>query len=651
MKRPGSGGNSSDISAITVGSLAAMITDLENRSKTLQSLTSLKRRAGEYGVGMTEFQKIMDVGRWIDGELPMLRRRLSLARALESQASPGRPVSLHEPVRLPTEAELTRMRNLAKKLKEHTKSGPENAKLYHEAALALASVNDPDLAAAFFAELGPQSIELLVPMMSGSGSKTIREDVKAFSTALGVAFKDTDPSQGIVDVMNMFANPPTKNGAPITPAAWGRLALLQDGDFDPTWLTKVVRANGLDAFARKGHGGISDFRGNMSQDTGLPDDIIALAFGALKNNPEAARSAITSMGPMSDTVKLVFSYAGAVGTGESVAQNFGLAIEAGTGSTTEKSGAHSEAAAKFAFDFILATGQYKQVPYAIKPSLGRLAASYTHELLTGARTDDGGARDSGVGKPADFNTIPGITPRFYLSAEDTYRFLHGFADSDVLSEPFDEAMGNLYQAIAQLAAQQDRDAIKAGGRDPRNFERTMDAFGSLGGLQYQAMKDVRGSMDAFDKKVRENISKVVTLGIGKVPTPTGVAAKWAWKGVTKAAGAGLKKFVKGGATRVQILESEDLQETLTMKYQTAALLVAAGYPHKVIPPDIRGADGNLLSVDEIVKDEKKLARFFAWSDSNDEPPYVMDDKIDQGEKNYVGGSKVGEKYGSTLQWK
>lgn len=90
MKRPDSGGgNSSDISAITVGSLATMITDLENRSKTLQSLTSLKRRTGEYGIGMSEFQKIMDVGRWIDSELPMLRRRLSLARALESQASPA----------------------------------------------------------------------------------------------------------------------------------------------------------------------------------------------------------------------------------------------------------------------------------------------------------------------------------------------------------------------------------------------------------------------------------------------------------------------------------------------------------------------------------------------------------------------------------
>lgn len=385
--------------------------------------------------------------------------------------------------------------------------------------------------------------------------------------------------------------------------------------------------------------------------TDLPADILALAFGALKNNPEAARSAITSMGPMSETVKLIYSYAGAVGTGESVAQNFGLAIEAGTGSTTEKSGAHSGAAAKFAFDFILATGQYKQVPYAIKPTLGRLAASYTHELLTGGRADDGRGLSSGFGKPANYDDLPGVTPAFYLNLEDTFRFLHGFADSDDLSDPFDEAMGNLYNTVIKTAAQRDRDAIRAGHQDPHQFQRSMAAFGSLGGLQYEAMKDVRGSMDAFDKKVRETISKVVTLGMGKVPTPSGFAGKWVWKGITKAAGAGLKDFVKGDKTRVEILQEKDLQLTLSMKYQTAAILVDAGYPHNEIPAKIRGADGKLLSVDQIMKDETTLRAFYEWSDSNNKPPYNMDDKVDLGEGSFLGGTKTGEGYGSTITWK
>jgi hypothetical protein len=644
MNRPDpGGGGSSDISAITVGLLAAMITDLESKSTTLQGLSSLKQRVGEYGIGMTEFQNIMNVGKWIDAELPMLRRRLSLAKALEAQAGPGKPVTLYEPVKLPTEAELARMRDLAKKINEHNRTDDEGAKLYHEAAQALAGITDPDLLSAFFAELGPQRTQGLASMMTACGSGTAAEDLK-----------DTDPPQGLVDIMDLFTKPPTQDGDLITPTAWGRLALLQEGDFDPKWLTTVVRANGLDAFAKKDE---IDFRGGdvfEMKATGLPEDVIALAFGALKNNPEAARSAIGSMGPMSDTVDLVYGYARSHGSGEAVADNFGLAIEAGTGSTTEKPGQHSDAAAKFAFEFIVASGQHKEIPWPIKESLAKVAGSYSHEMLTGGRTDDGRTRVSGMGKPGEpgaFEDIPGVTPAFYLSTEDTYRFLHGFADSDVLSEPFDEAMGNLQNSVTQLAAQRDRDAIKAGQQDPGNYERAMDGFGSLAGLQYQSMKDVRGSMDEFDKKVRENISKIVTLGIGKVPTPTGFAAKWAWKAFTKAAGAGLKQFVKGGTTRVQLLESQDLQETLAMNYQSAAILVNAGYPHSEIPAEIRGADGKLLSIDEITKDDTKLSKFYAWSDSNNQPPYNMDKKIDNGEKVYLGGNKLGEGYGSTLKWK
>jgi hypothetical protein len=51
MSRPDEGGGSSVFSAISVGSLAAMETDLEGRSKTLQGQSTLKRRAGEFGIG------------------------------------------------------------------------------------------------------------------------------------------------------------------------------------------------------------------------------------------------------------------------------------------------------------------------------------------------------------------------------------------------------------------------------------------------------------------------------------------------------------------------------------------------------------------------------------------------------------------------
>jgi hypothetical protein len=653
MNRPDEGGGSSDFSAISVGSMAAMVTDLEGRSKTLQSQSTLKRRAGEFGIGMTEFQNIIDVGKWIDNDLPMLRRRVSLAKALEQQAGPGLSVFLDEPVKLPSEADLAKMRALAKKLNEHNSTDAEGARLYHEAALALAANGtDPDLMSAFFAELGPQRTQMLPSIMSASGSKTAADDMKMFSKAFGTASKDTDPPQGLVTIMNQFKQPPMHDGHLVTPTAWGRLALLQEGDFDPKWLTDVVRANGLDTFGGKDREH-TDFRGGSTFDvqaTGLPEDVVALAFGALKNNPEAARSAIDSMGPMKDTVKLVYGYAKSVGTGDSVADNFGLAVEAGTGSTSEQPGQHSDAASKFAYEFILASGQHKEVPWPIKDSLSRVAASYSHEMLTGGRTDDGYSRTSGFGQPKDFNDIPGVTPAFYLNPEDTYKFLHGFADNDQLSEPFDEAMGNLYNTVTWVAARRDEAAIKDHKQDPENWELAHNAFGSLSGLQYQSQLDVRGAMDESDKKLRQTISTVLTLGIGKVPTPQGFAAKYAWKGLTFAAKKGLKQFVKGGETRVGQVEANDDQMTLTSRYTVATQLVDAEYPHSEIPADIRDANGKLLSIDQIAKDQNKIDSFDKWTDSNTHDDYNFDNKASDGQANLLGGHKQSADLAKGYSW-
>ena len=655
MNRPDEGGGgSADISAISPGSLSEMINDLAARSQELQGKSSLKRRLGEYGIGTTEFQNIINVGKWIDDELPMLRRRLSLAQALEKEAGPGKPVNLYEPVRLPDPEDLAEMKELAEGLKNWDGTdAEEGARLYHEAALALAASGyDPDLMSAFFSELGPLNSQMLADRMTSAGSNTAGQDMKMYSLAFGAATQDADPPQGLVDLMNQFTEAPTVDGMLDTVTAWGRLSLLQEGDYPTEWLTKVVRANGLDTFGGEDPDR-TDFRGGSVytvQATGLSEDVLALAFGALKNNPEAARAAINAIGEMKDVVPLVYGYAKSRGTGDAVVDNFGLAIEAGTGSTTEEPGKHSPEAAKFTYDFILASGDHKDIPWPIKDNLGNVAASYSHEMLTGGRTDDATSRDSGFGKPENLTDLPGVTPAFYLSAEDTYRFIHGFADADHLSEPFDEAMGTLYQSVTHLAAQADRDAIARGEQDPRNYEHSMDAFGSLAGLQYQSMKEVRGEMDAFDKAVRENISKVLTLGIGKVPTPTGFAAKWAWKGFTKLVGAGLKEFVKGGETRVQVLESQDLQETLAMKYTSAATLVDAGYPHPELPREIRGADGKLLSIDEIVKDDAKLEAFSNWSDASGQPPYNLDDKVDHGEKIFLGGTDYAEAMASQIEW-
>jgi hypothetical protein len=333
-----------------------------------------------------------------------------------------------------------------------------------------------------------------------------------------------------------------------------------------------------------------------------------------------------------------------------VADNFGLAVEAGTGSTSEQPGQHSDAASKFAYEFILASGQHKEVPWPIKDSLARVAASYSHEMLTGGRTDDGYSRKSCFGQPKDFNDVPGVTPAFYLNPEDTYKFLHGFADNDQLSEPFDEAMGNLYNTVTWVAARRDEAAIKDHKQDPENWELAHNAFGSLSGLQYQSQLDVRGAMDESDKKLRQTISTVLTLGIGKVPTPQGFAAKYAWKGLTFAAKKGLKQFVKGGETRVGQVEANDDQMTLTSRYTVATQLVDAEYPHSEIPADIRDANGKLLSIDQIAKDQSKIDSFDKWTDSNNHDDYNFDNKSSDGQANLLGGHKQSADLAKGYSW-
>ena len=657
MNRPDPGGSgSADISAISPGSLSEMINELAAQSKELQGKSTLKRRLGEYGIGMTEFQNIINVGQWIDDELPMLRRRLSLAQALENAVGPGLPVHLYEPVQLPSPEDLAEMKELAEGLKNWDGTdAEEGARLYHEAAEALAASGyDPDLMSAFFAELGPLNSQMLAERMTSADSGTGVEDMELYSRAFGAATQDADPPQGLVDMMNEFTQAPTVDGTLDTMTAWGRLALLQEGDYPTEWLTKVVRANGLDTF-----GGAdpdrTDFRGGSVytvQTTGLSEDVLALAFGALKNNPEAARAALDSINPgeLDETVELVYGYAKSRGTGDAVADAFGLAIEAGTGSTTEDPGKHSPEAAEFAYNFILGSGTHEDVPDMLKDSIANVAASYSHEMLTGSRTDDAEGRTSEMGKPDDFNDIPGVTPSFYLSPEATYKFIHGFADSDHHSAPFDEAMGELYNSATTAAAQYDQNAIANGRLDPEKWELAHNAFGSLAGLQYQSQLKVRGDMDASDKAFREGIAKVLTLGIGKVPTPQGFAAKWAWKGFTFAVGKGLGAYKAGGETRVDQVEADDDQVALTAKYTVATQLVASGWPHSEIPADLKGEDGELLSIDEIAGDQGKIDSFDQWTDENNTGNYNFDNKVMDGQNGLLGQYKYTETIAKDIKW-
>jgi hypothetical protein len=630
-------------SSIDVDSLESMISVLETRSENLLTDASgIKSDLLAESVDTTDIQKVLNIGDWIEAELPMLRRRLSLAKVAAVGRPDGLSVYIDEPVTLPTEEDLQEARDLADRIKDHNYTDEELGEIIHDVAGEL-DTTDPDVMSEFFGRLGITHTEMLASLMSASGSDTGYEDIRAFSEALGTATMDTDPGADFAEVREAFTTPPVEGDHLVTPTAWGRLALMQHGNFDEEFVEDAVMANGLDRF---GDDPEYDFRGGNTfdvQTTGLSEDVLALAFGALGNHPDAARGAINSLGPMDDTVNEVFGYADSFGTGDDVADAFGLAINAGAG-VDEYWRSHSPEATQFAFDFILAAGEHSDPPWMIKDSMGELAASYRQEFLTGASLDDAEFRDSSMYEPANFDGLYNIDPSFYLSPEDTYRFLHGFADNDELMAPFDEAMGDLYETIPSQAAGADLRAMEDGENDPRNFENAMTAFGNLAGLEYEAMEDVRGDMDDFDKSVREGIAKILTFGIGKVPTPQGMAAKLAWKGATYAIGKGLKEYTDGGPTRVDQLEADDHQIALTTQYDIAEALVDADYPHTEMPDSITDDRGNLLPVEDIAASEEAMRDFADWSDSNNEQGGVtpLDTKLDDGRGGFLGGQDYAE---------
>lgn len=637
------GGGSSNFSGIDVDSFESMVSDLTTKSESLRTDASgIKLDLTAESVDTTDIQQVIDICDWIDDELPMLRRRLSLAKVAAAGSPEGLSVYLDEPVTLPTSDELQDARDLADRIKDHGYTDEELAEIIHEVAGEL-DTTDPDIMSEFFGQLGIEQTQMLASLMAASGSDTGQEDIQAFSQALGTATMDTDPGADFTDVVEAFTTPPVDGDHLVTGTAWGRLSLMQHGNFDEEFVEDAVMANALDRF---GDDPDYDFRGGSAfdiQTTGLSEDVVALAFGALGNHPDAARSAINSLGPMDETVDVVFGYAKSFGTGDDVADAFGLAINAGAG-VDEYWRDHSPEAARFAFDFIVAAGQHSDPPGDIKDSMGELAASYRQEFLTGASMNDAEFRDSSRYEPANFDGLYNIDPAFYLSPEDTYRFLHGFADNDELSAPFDEAMGELYQTIPSQAANADLRAMERGENDPRNFENAMTAFGNLAGLQYTAMVDVRGDMDDFDKSVREGIGTVLTLGLGKAPTPQGIGARLAWKGAKYVIGKGIKSFVAGGPTRVDQVEAEDHQMALIVQYDVADALVRGDYPHTDPPDSITDDYGNLLPVEEIAASDEAMRDFADWSDENNEQGNVtpFDNKVDDGQGLFLGGQDRAE---------
>ncbi|MER5426328.1 hypothetical protein [Streptosporangium roseum] len=599
----------------------------------------------QHGISTPALREIADIADWGGTQVSMLHGRIDLIKALGDGAPElggrGDRPSL---VRLPDELEdFETARGLANMygndiLVNH--GGEFQATLIHEHADEVAQLaKNPQAAAAFFALLPAGIRDSLPSRIARTGSKTAKQDLAAFSAALGAALRAPAFVPAFAKVRNELVKPTDKT------TAWNRLALLKGANAPSGVRSAAARTLALDGFTKDPR---QDRRAVGPTETnayGYSSDLVAMGLEVLAGDGAAVRDAFSKMGGTDvklsqvDKMKQFLDYAQMIDTGDEVADAFGRVLEAGTEATTEKPGQHSPAAAAFALDAIKAMGPFGDgLPTVAKDSMVTIAKSYIHELASGARFDKAVDRASGMGVPENWITLPGLTPAFYLSPGDTHRFLKTFVGDKRLTDDFDATAANFRHDTLKAAARLDAE----GGT--RHFERTARAFGDFAGLEFKATLDVRGERDATNDLIIDITKNTLALGIDRIPLVGPLADEGVKAGWELAKAYGISTALDGWAdsfeTRVEEVTGTRSDFVLRQKYDMAHILHEAGYPASEPPAElISKSTGDLKTYDELLAEAKreasdgkkweqmlgeKLTPYERWMDSNGK----FDDKVE-----------------------
>ncbi|MER5324418.1 hypothetical protein [Streptosporangium roseum] len=564
----------------------------------------------QHGISTPALREIADIADWGGTQVSMLHGRIDLIKTLgdgaPELAGGGDRSSL---VRLPDEMEdFETARGLANMYGNDifvNFDGELQGEIIHNHADKVAKLaENPQAAAAFFALLSPKVRDSLPSLIAGTGSKTAKKDLAAFSAALGAALRAPALVPAFAKVRNDLVKPA---GSKV--AAWNRLALLKGANAPSSVRSAAARALVLDDFAKKPR---QDWRAAGPTETkayGLPSDVVALGLEVLAGDGTAVRDAFAKLGgadvklSQTEKMKRFLDYAKSAGTGDEVADAFGRVLEAGTEAMTEKPGRHSPAAAAFALDAIKAMGPFGDgLPTVAKDSMVTIAKSYIHELASGARFDKAVYRSSGMEVPEGWIVLPGVTPAFYLSPGDTHRFLKSFVGDKRLTDDFDSTAARFRYDALTTAARMDAQT------DDGYFELASTMFGDLAGLEFKATLDARGERDATDALIRDLTKNTFALGIDRIPILGGVKEA-GWE-LAKAYGGSklLDDWAGSFETRVEEATGNRSDFVLRLKYDTAHILHSAGYPASEPPAElISKTAGGLKTYDDLVVEAKKEA--------------------------------------------
>jgi hypothetical protein len=284
-----------EFSGIDPTALKQMITSFDGDRRQLRDFASrYKGQFASQGLDTTDLSSLLDICGWLDDESPKLKRRENLAAVMDAGAGPGtHMVQIPEPVTQTSAQAQADGKKLAQQFNANNGGDSKAGDQYHAMAQELlAHENDPDFCSAFYANLTPAAATLMPTLLASTGSSTAGTDLMVYSHALATATDAGYPAPGFDKVVASYTSPLPKGD---NAAAWNRAAMLQYGTFPTDFLTKTVRASGLDQFGKDPN---QDFRGNSfyAQALGLPQDTITLDLQALAPNEAATQQALAGMG-------------------------------------------------------------------------------------------------------------------------------------------------------------------------------------------------------------------------------------------------------------------------------------------------------------------------------------------------------------------
>ncbi|MGW4799135.1 hypothetical protein ACWEPC_42635, partial [Nonomuraea sp. NPDC004297] len=227
--------------------------------------------------------------------------------------------------------------------------------------------------------------------------------------------------------------------------------------------------------------------------------------------------------------------------------------------------------------------------------------------------------------------LVGTAPMFRLSLADNYRFMKTFADTDAHMEPFNKGMAALTQQLFQAGVRADRHLLAFPPPDRRQRDTAVElAFARLGmvaGIQFAAMKAVRGTADLKDKEDVESFGQVLDKGMDAgmlfLPTAGGLPAAAGWMFLSWGIKDGIGAVMEPDP-RLPGVNEKELTHARTVLYEISAGLIAQGYtsqdpPVEYKPPTdplIVDDHGRLRPYAEISADPRAAQAFLVWLKEN-----------------------------------